>query len=191
MKLVFVHVDEGSEQEVIEKLTSARRQGNLVYAVSGRPRSYMHGKFHRWYNGSVAFGGRMANTCCEKILDIPLNEEQLAVIEQLRHLEGVGVCIYDVKGGFYDGPEEGWQAFLQTWDKDHMFRSRKPAGKYLYGCDLWLRDSAAGQAVSSLCQTREIGSHLVRVLFAGVSEEETLQRTAEYLKMNSDKVVII
>ena len=121
----------------------------------------------------------------------PLNEEQLAVIEQLRHLEGVGVCIYDVKGGFYDGPEEGWQAFLQTWDKDHMFRSRKPAGKYLYGCDLWLRDSAAGQAVSSLCQTREIGSHLVRVLFAGVSEEETLQRTAEYLKMNSDKVVII
>ena len=188
MKLVMIDLDDlAGTKTVISPETAAvlnrlRRKGNLIYFMSCMPGFYLRKNFSHYFNGMTACSGRLAFTCCEMLVNRPLEESFVRQMIRLKEQSDAGIALCDMRYVYYEGPEDGFAAFTAELT-DRYVRYGIPEEGTFYGCAFY------GKMPASVSVRRR--GEFAWVLPDEEDHHSAARQTAEKLSLGIQDVVYI
>lgn len=162
MNIVFFDIDGTLAQGVKvpesaqEALKTLRTNGNLVFICTGRPIAYVKMNFSQYADGFIVSNGRQGFYGDTKIFDKPLTGGEAKEYAQILDAVGAGYIFFDEKGGYYYGPDWGYEALANIWPERFVQRNVPLDSQQVYNFDVLFNSNEMQEHVTEALQGKAI-----------------------------------
>jgi Cof subfamily protein (haloacid dehalogenase superfamily) len=194
MNLVFFDIDgtlaKGKDVPVSAQkaIHALRQRGDLVWICTGRALKYAKSNFHMYANGYIVSNGREGYTCCSKIYERPLTNEQMQEIRKRLDAVNAGYAFFGSGNGYYFGPEEGYAVMASVWDPGFVLKGGDLSRTKIFNFDIWFRNEDHRRQIEEQLKDIAIlnphGPHpTADVTVLGWDKGDGLRAVAKYMKV--------